>query len=40
VKWTVVIRPEAAEEVAEAAAWYEARQAGLGARFTEEIIEV
>ena len=32
------IRPEALADTAEVAAWYEARQAGLGERFTREVI--
>ena len=40
MKWRVEFRPEVAQDVAAAADWYEARQAGLGARFVEEIIEV
>ncbi len=39
MKWRVVIRPEVEAEVAEAALWYEAREVGLGAEFTEEIIK-
>ena len=38
--WRVVIRPEVEQDVAEAAAWYEARQLGLGAKFVEEVIAV
>jgi toxin ParE1/3/4 len=32
------IRPEAMADIAEAAAWYEERQSGLGERFTREVI--
>lgn len=32
------IRPEAMADIAEAAAWYEARQVGLGERFIREVI--
>ncbi len=32
------IRPEAVADIAEAAAWYEERQPGLGERLTREII--
>ena len=32
------IRPEALADTAEVAAWYEARQAGLGERSTREVI--
>jgi len=38
--WRVVIRPEVERDVAEAARWYESRQAGLGAEFVEEVIRV
>ena len=31
-------RPEALADVAEAAAWYEGQQSGLGERFTREVI--
>ena len=40
MSWRVVIRPEVEQDVAEAAAWYESRQAGLGVEFVEEIIRV
>jgi toxin ParE1/3/4 len=32
------IRPQAVADIAEAAAWYEQRQAGLGKRFTREVV--
>ena len=32
------IRPDALADIAQAAAWYEERQAGLGERFTREVI--
>jgi plasmid stabilization system protein ParE len=38
VSYRLDIRPEALEDVAEAAAWYEERQSGLGERFTREVI--
>ncbi len=38
--WRVEIRPEVERDVAEAAAWYEKRQPGLGADFVEEVIRV
>lgn len=38
--WRVVVRPEVEADMAEAAAWYESRQAGLGLRFVEEVFEV
>jgi mRNA-degrading endonuclease RelE of RelBE toxin-antitoxin system len=40
MKWRVEFRPEVEQDMAEAAAWYESRQAGLGTEFIEEIIEV
>ena len=40
MNWRVVIRPEVEQDVAEASSWYESRQAGLGAEFVEEIIQV
>ncbi len=40
MSWRVEFRPEVEEDVAEAAAWYEARQPGLGAAFVEEVILV
>jgi plasmid stabilization system protein ParE len=40
MNWRVEFRPEVESDVAEAAAWYEARQTGLGAEFVEEIIGV
>ena len=32
------IRPQALADIAEAAAWYEERQKGLGERFTREVV--
>lgn len=32
------IRPQAQADIAEAAAWYEERQPGLGERFTREVV--
>jgi plasmid stabilization system protein ParE len=40
MKWHVVVRPEVEHDVAEAAGWYDSRQAGLGTKFREEIIQV
>ncbi len=40
MSWRVVVRPEVEEDIAEAAAWYEAREDGLGAQFREEVIQV
>lgn len=40
MNWRVEFRPEVERDMAEAAAWYEARQPGLGSEFVEEIIRV
>jgi toxin ParE1/3/4 len=40
MSWRVVVRPEVEEDMAEAAAWYDTRQPGLGAEFREEVIQV
>jgi len=40
MSWQVVVRPEAEEDMAEAAAWYEERQSGLGPEFVHEVILV
>ena len=40
MNWRVEFRPEVEQDVAEAAAWYESRQPGLGLEFVEEIIRV
>jgi toxin ParE1/3/4 len=40
VNWVVEFRPEVEQDMAEAAAWYETRQAGLGREFVEEVIQV
>jgi plasmid stabilization system protein ParE len=40
VNWAVEFRPEVEHDIAEAAAWYEARQPGMGAEFVEEVIRV
>jgi mRNA-degrading endonuclease RelE of RelBE toxin-antitoxin system len=40
MNWRVIARPEAEQDVAEAALWYESQQAGLGAEFVEEITRV
>lgn len=40
MSWRVVVRPEAGEDVAEAAAWYDTRRAGLGDEFVEEVLRV
>lgn len=36
----MVFRPEVEQDVTEAAAWYDAQQAGLGEEFREEVIQV
>ncbi len=40
MNWRVEFRPEVEHDVAEAAAWYESRQPGLGTEFVEEIIQI
>ena len=40
MSWRVDFAPEVERDVVEAAAWYEARQARLGERFLEEVIQV
>jgi toxin ParE1/3/4 len=40
MKWRVVFRPEVELDITEAAAWYEARQIGLGVEFVREINHV
>ncbi len=40
MNWRVEFRPEVEQDMAEAAAWYEARQPELGAEFVEEVIRV
>jgi plasmid stabilization system protein ParE len=37
VTWRVRVRPEAELDLERAASWYEARRAGLGAEFADEI---
>lgn len=37
---TLRVRPEAAEDIWDAARWYEARQPGLGSSFVEEVSAV
>jgi len=39
VSYRLVIRPHALADIAEAAAWYEERQRGLGERFTREVVD-
>jgi toxin ParE1/3/4 len=40
MSWTVVVRPEAGDDVMEVAAWYDQRQPGLGDEFVEEVLRV
>jgi toxin ParE1/3/4 len=40
MSWRVVFRQEVEDDVVEAAAWYEARQRGLGSAFVEEVITI
>ncbi len=40
MRWRVEFHPEVEQEMAEAAAWYESRQPGLGAEFIEGVISV
>jgi len=40
MNWHVEFRPEVRNDVAEAARWYEAREAGLGDGFVDEILRV
>ncbi|HEX5705466.1 MAG TPA: type II toxin-antitoxin system RelE/ParE family toxin [Pyrinomonadaceae bacterium] len=40
MKWTVVARPQAENDVLEAADWYDRQQPGLGDEFIEEVVTV
>ena len=40
MNWLVEFRPEVEQDMAEAAAWCESQQPGLGAEFVEEVIQV
>jgi plasmid stabilization system protein ParE len=40
MSWRLDFRPEVEDDVAEAAAWYEAREPGLGSDFVREVFEV
>jgi plasmid stabilization system protein ParE len=40
MSWQLKFRPEVEQELADASAWYEMRQPGLGSEFIEEIIRV
>ena len=40
MNWRVEFRPEVEQDMADVAAWYDARQPGLGEEFVKEIIRV
>jgi hypothetical protein len=40
MSWRVAVRSDVEQDVAEAAAWYESQQEGLGGKFREEVIQV
>lgn len=40
MKWEVVARPQAKEDIREAAEWYDTQRAGLGDEFIEEVLTV
>jgi len=40
MKWKVVARPEAEDDVIEAANWYDSQRPGLGDEFVEEVLAV
>jgi len=40
MNWKVVARPQAEDDVIQAADWYETQRAGLGGEFIEELIAV
>jgi len=40
MSWRVELRPEVERDVAEAAAWYDSKQPGLGEEFICEVIRV
>lgn len=40
MKWKVVARPEAENDILEAANWYDTQRAGLGDEFVEEVLAV
>lgn len=40
MSWRVLVRSEVAQDVANAANWYDDHQAGLGQEFREEVIQV
>ncbi len=40
MSWRVVVRPEAINDVSEAAVWYDSQQPGLGDDFRDELMQV
>lgn len=40
MKWQVVARPQAEDDVIEAADWYDTQSAGLGGEFIDEILTI
>jgi hypothetical protein len=40
MKWKVVARPEAEDDILEAANWYDTQRAGLADEFVEEVLAV
>jgi plasmid stabilization system protein ParE len=38
--WEVVVRPQAEDDVLDAADWYDSQRAGLGVEFVDEIVAV
>ncbi|MCW1883695.1 type II toxin-antitoxin system RelE/ParE family toxin [Luteolibacter flavescens] len=40
MSWQVIFRPEIEDDLDTAAAWYDAREQGLGSRFIREVIAV
>ena len=40
MRWRVVVRPEAGDDLVEAAKWYDSRREGLGDEFIEEVLQI
>ncbi|HKP36806.1 MAG TPA: hypothetical protein VJT71_08100 [Pyrinomonadaceae bacterium] len=40
MRWQVVARPEAEDDIIEAAEWYDTQRTGLGDEFIEDILSV
>jgi len=40
MRWRVVTRPQAGDDIIEAANWNDAQQTGLGDEFIDEVLEV